>query len=183
MPISLETSTPRTPSAKLLNIGDHVVVAVVDVTQVPWLEYGTQEPKIGKDGKPRTQDVVTGLVISGNAVIKDGDEDRQAQPDELVTIYLAGHNRWEWIEAKRRLPRPLSVGDVMRWKYDRDEKSQVAANPRKVRTVALRPANPDETARVTKCEQLHQQLRSKQIVIDTDPTPAHGVKVSADDMF
>lgn len=166
MGIELGSSRTATPSVKLRNIGDKVIVAIVDVTAVPWLEYGTNEQKVGKDGKPRTQDKVTAIVVSGNGVITDNESDREVTPGEVVSIYLAGHNRWEFIEAKRRLTRPLNVGDVMQWKYDRDEKSTVASNPKKVRTCQIRPPKADEVEQTKRCEQLHHQLRTEGIALD-----------------
>jgi hypothetical protein len=166
MGIELGSSRTATPSVKLRNIGDKVIVAVVDVTAVPWLEYGTNEQKVGKDGKARSQDKVTALVVAGNGVITDNETDREVVPGEIVSIYLAGHNRWEFIEAKRKLTRPLNVGDVMQWRYDRDEKSSVASNPKKVRTVAIRPPKAEEGEQTRRCEQLHHQLRNEGIALD-----------------
>lgn len=165
MAIQLGSSRPSTPSVKLRSIGDKVVVAIVDVAEVPWLEYGTNSPKIGKDGKPRTQERITGLVVSGNGTVTEGDTDREVRPGELVAIYVSAHNRWEFIEAKMKLGRPLHVGDVMQWRYDRDEKG-LSANPKKVRTCALRPASDAEADQVARCEQAHRQLRS-----DSAPAP------------
>lgn len=160
MGIQLGTSRTSTPSVKLRSIGDKVVVAVVNVTEVPWIEYGTNQPKVGKDGKPRTQDRLVGLVVSGNGVVADGEGEREVRPGELVALYMAGHNRWEFIDGKNRLGRPLTVGDVMQWKYDRDEKG-MSANAKKVRTCAIRPASDKEADQVARCEQLHMQLRSE----------------------
>jgi hypothetical protein len=170
MPIELGTARTGMPGVRLAAIGDSVVVAVVDVRQVPWTEFGTGEPKIGKDGKPRTQDKVVGLVIKGNGVITDNGTERAVAAGDIVAIYLAGHNRWEFIEAKNKLPRPLNVGDVMQWKYDRDEKSQYASNPKKVKTCVIRPAKPDEADQVRRCEELHHQLRTEGIALDA-PKP------------
>lgn len=166
MGIELESARTGTPGVRLTAIGDSVVVAVVDVRQVPWTEFGTGEPKIGKDGKPRTQDRVVGLVVKGNAVINDGGTERAVAAGDIVAIYLAGHNRWEFIEAKNKLPRPLNVGDVMQWRYDRDEKSQYG-NPKKVKTCTIRPAKADEGEQVKRCEELHHRLRNEGIALDT----------------
>lgn len=169
MAIQLGQERTSTPSVKLRSIGDKVVVAVIDVKEVPWLEYGTNEPKIGKDGKARTQERLTALVVSGNGVVGDTDGERPVKPGEVVSIYLSGHNRWEFIEAKKALGRPLSVGDVLQWKYDRDEKSS-AGNDKKVRTCALRPPKDTEAAQVAECERLYHQLRTEGISLDQRPT-------------
>ena len=166
MPISLEQ--PAIPSVKLRNIGDEVVIAIAHAKVVPWREYGTNNVKVGADGKPRTQDCVTGIVVRGTGVVTRNDQDEVVKPGEEVAIYLAGHNRWEYIEAKRKLG-GLNVGDVLQWKYDRDEPSQ-SGNPKKVRTCAMRRAKPEEAATVAACEALYSRLTLAATVLESVAT-------------
>lgn len=144
------------PGVKLRTINSYVDVAIVDVKAVPWKDFATKQVKVGDDGKPRTQDLVTGLVIGGNGVINADGADRPVNPDELVSIYFAGHRRWDWIQAQKALDGGLQVGDVMRVVYARDEAS-AAGNPKKVWTVQIRHPKPEEAARSTRCEELHRQ--------------------------
>lgn len=176
MGIQLGTARTITPSVKFRNIGDKVVIGVVDMAEVPWLEYGTQTPKIGKDGKPRTQVRLTGIVVSGNAAISDTDGDREVKPGEVVSIFCAAHNRWEFIEATKRLGRPLNVGDVMQVRYDRDEKG-LSVNAKKVRTVSIRAAKADEADLVRHCEEQYRIQRDGA----TAATPAQTTAGSSDE--
>jgi hypothetical protein len=144
------------PGVKLRTIGTYVDIAAVDLKQVPWKDFVTKEVKIGDDGKPRTQDLVTGLVIGGTGVIVADDTERVVAPDELVSIYFAGHHRWEFIQAQKKLEGGLQVGDVIRIKYDRDEPSR-AGNPKKVWSVQIRHPKSEEAARTAKCEEARRQ--------------------------
>jgi len=166
MPISLET--PATPSVKLRNIGDHVDVVVAHTKVVPWREFGTGNIKLGKDGQERTQDCVTFVVLGGNGVVGSNGVDTPVTPGMEVTYYFAGHGRWEWIEAKKARG-GLNVGDVARIKYDRDEPSE-SGNPKKVRTVKLREARPEEAQYVAQAEQVYRRLTST--VLETVPASA-----------
>jgi hypothetical protein len=147
-----QTSTTA-PSVKLRNVGDHVDLAIVDVEVVPWLEYGSLAPKIGKDGKPRTQERVTALVVAGNGVTTSDDEDVVVKPGETVAVYFSAHRRWEWIQAQRKLDGGLQCGDVVRIKYARDEPGS-AGNDKKVWDVQVRHPRPEESAQSQRCEEL-----------------------------
>ena len=151
-PLSSPTAT-FIPYINLSAIGTYVDVAIFDLKPVPWKDFVTKEVKIGDDGKPRTQDLVTGIAISGTATVRVDDVERTVTPDEVVTMYFASHRRWEFIQAQKTLDGGLQVGDVLRVKYDRDEPSK-AGNPKKVWTVQIRRAKPDEAARSARCEEL-----------------------------
>jgi hypothetical protein len=160
--IELGDDLTRPPSLKLRAPGDTAVVAIVDQAEIPWTEFGTGNAKIGKDGRPRTQEVYTALVISGTGVVSDGDEDRPTAPAEVVSIYLAGHKRWNRVEAYKKLGRRVRVGDVWRWTYDHDERSSVAGqSPKKVHTLDARDAKPDEDDQTARCVALHRERKDQ----------------------
>lgn len=149
--------TTLTPSIKLRKIGDHVDIALVDLAVVPWTEFGTGQPKIGKDGKPRSQDRLTAVVINGVGVVNEDKVDRPAKPDEVVAVYLAAHKRWDWIQAQKGLEGGLQCGDVVRIRYERDETSSAAgSNDKKVWSFRIRHAKPEEAERSKRCEELRQ---------------------------
>lgn len=174
MAITLGTRTASTPSAKLRTIGDSFIGAVIDEEQVQRTEYGTNEPMLGRDGKPKTQDMVTVMVIDpGTAVTTEDGADRGLQVGEVVRIFFASFGRWDPDLDKTREPNQpkswsgakedrgqLSVGDVLKWQYERDQPGANPANPRKVRTVQLRAPRPDEAPQTAKCEALHREKHS-----------------------
>jgi len=142
------------PSIKLRNLNDWCDVALVNVDVVDWIEFGSTEPKIGKDGKPRTQDRITAIVIAGNAVITDNDADVPVKADDVISIYCAGHRRWEYILAVKARGQ-LMRGDVMRVKYTHDEASATKGNnAKKVWSFQIRAAKPDEATRTARCEEI-----------------------------
>ena len=143
-----------TPSIKLRNLNDWCDLALVDVAVVPWIEFGSSEAKIGKDGQPRTQDKITAVVIGGNAVITDNDVDVAVKPDDVVSVYCAGHRRWEYIQAVKTRGQ-LMRGDVLRVKYTHDEPSATKGNnAKKVWSFQIRQAKPDEATRTARCEEI-----------------------------
>jgi hypothetical protein len=149
---------PGSPSIKLRKIGDAIVGHVCHVEAVPWIEFGTDKPKIGHDGKPRTQDKVTLLVREGTAVVKDGeDSEREVVAGEQVAVYLAGHRRFAWIEAQRKVPGGLEVGQVIRIAYVGDEPSKGGA-PKKVWQMRLRVATEAEQVDVQTAEAIYRGL-------------------------
>ncbi len=151
-PLSAPTGT-FIPGVKFRSIGDYVDVAIFDLKPVPWKDFVTKEVKKDDNGNPRTQDLVTGVVVGGTATIRVDDAERAVAVDEVVTMYFAGHHRWDFIQAQKALDGGLQVGDLMRVKYDRDEPSK-AGNPKKVWTVQIRHAKPEEAARSARCEEL-----------------------------
>lgn len=156
MSITLDTPKASTPTVRLRNIGDGIAVAVVNSQIVPWRDFATGEPKIGDNGKPRTQDMLTGIVVAVHGAVVGGPDGDDVAPEvgDTVRVFLAGHRRWSWIEAKREHGN-LTVGDIARFKYDKDEPSDRRGNqPRKVWAIKVEP-NPDQGS-VAACEQAYR---------------------------
>lgn len=177
------------PTVKLRHPGDRVGIALVDEREVPWLEFGTGQPRLTADGKPRTQAMVLGVVVGAHgATVVDNDADVPVQPGDLVRWYFSGRNRWDPdFDKTRRSGQPkswggakddhgqLMAGDVLTITYEGDVPGQ-GANPRKLRTVTLRRAKPDEAAQAARCEELHREMHGVAIsdpphrpVDDLDP--------------
>jgi hypothetical protein len=174
MPTPLGSPAKTTyPSVKLRNVGHSVVVALVDVDVVPWKDFATNEVKVGADGQPRTQEVVTGLVTGyDGAVVTENDADRPVTPGEIVSIWLPGHKRWEWVQAQKaftkEVDRQIQTGDVLKWTYERDEApTRAGNNAKKVHTCKLRAAKPDEASQVARCDQLLADKRGAGTPLDT----------------
>lgn len=159
MPIPL--TPPTRPSIKLPMIGCGIEVSVIGTRRVPWLEFGTQRPKVGNDGRARQQLIVTGIVVSHqNANAGTQEAPRPPQVGETVDLYLHGHQWGSWIEAEKALKTAgmrLDVGDVATWFYSHDEPSQ-NAQPKKVRTIQLRKPRPHEQQYVAQAEQAYYAL-------------------------
>lgn len=161
MAINLDKA--RTPSIKLKEKGQMVHGRVLHVAVVPWIEFGTDQVKRGKDGTPRTQEVVTLSVIKSTATKGDGEP---VVPDEEVAVWLNGHRRWAWIEAKRAA-KGLSVGDRVSITYTKDEPSK-GGSPRKVWDFVVLRAKPDEAEQVAECEAAYYRLEADQAARSKD---------------
>lgn len=169
--IELGDDVTRPPGIKLLHPGDTVEVAIIDQAVIPWTEFGTGEQKIGKNGKPRTQEVYTALVIHGDAVRREGDDEVRVTPGEVVSIYLAGHRRWNRIEAYKALGRKVRVGDVWSWTYEKDERSAVAGqNPKKVHSLIARDADDREYQQTQRCISLYHERQASGPAPDAGPS-------------
>lgn len=183
IPLGNNDRGPITPSITLPTIGDKLDFAVVNEEIVPSYIFGTKTQDVSKvSGKPKTQDLVTVLVIKGTALIADTDAEgkiindaqsnkvlRQVREGDVGAIYFEGQSRYDpdvdktrdkgaaksWSAAKEDVG-GLNVGDVGRWSYEGDVQGQ-GAQPRKVRKVQLRRAKPEEAARTAQCEALYRE--------------------------
>jgi hypothetical protein len=162
MPIPLNTNQSR-PSAKLPTLGSGIELCVIGLRQVPWLEYGTGAQKVGNNGKPRKQLVVTGIVVShqGSLTGPQGQE-RPVSIGETVDYYAHGQGWGQWIEGEkafRTAGYESQVGDIVLIHYVRDEPSaQPGANDKKVRTCTFRRPRPDEQHWLAQAEAAYYAL-------------------------
>ena len=157
MAIPLQTKVA--PALKLPDVGDAVVVAVAYEETVPLYEYREDGQKIRaltQDKKERNQLRLSVVVISGKAIT--GKEDEPVAPGEEAVIFLSGHNWFSYIEASKKLG-GVNVGDVMQWKFDREEPGK-GREPKKIRATTLRHAKPEEAETVAKCEAIYRRITS-----------------------
>lgn len=157
--MAIPLQTKAAPALKLPDVGDAVVVAIAHEEQTPLYEFRTDGQKIRartQDGKERNQLRLTVVVVSGKAVT--GEALEPVAPGEEAVIFLSGHNWFNYIEASKRLG-GVNVGDVMQWKYDRDEPGK-GLQPKKVRGTTLRHAKPEEAETVAKCEAIYRRITS-----------------------
>lgn len=159
----------RPPAVSLRNIGDHVDFAVVNEEKAPAYVFGTNERALTKDGKPKTKDVLTVVIIAGTGVITQDRVDRPVLAGETASIHIEGQTRWDpdadkakaagdfksWSGAKEDLGQ-LQVGDVGRWRFDSTLQGK-GAEPRKLRLFKLRRPKPEEAERTALCEKLHRE--------------------------
>lgn len=141
------------PSLKFRQRGSFVDLAVANLTVVPWKDFATGQVKKTDDGKERTQDCVTGIVIRGDAVVTANDADTVPAPGDVVSLFVAGNRRWDFVQAQKAHG-GLEVGDVVRVTYSGDEQGK-GASPKKVWTFQLRRAKPEEAAQTARCLDVH----------------------------
>jgi hypothetical protein len=158
--MAIPLQTKAAPALKLPTIGDSVVVAIAYEEQVPLYKYrkdgGPKVRATTQDGKERNQLRLTVVVMSGKAIA--GEASEPVPVGEEAVIFLAGHNWFSYIEASKKLG-GINVGDVLQWKYDRDEPGQ-GAEDKKMRVSTLRHAKPDEAETVARCEAIYRRITS-----------------------
>lgn len=183
IPLGQPLEKTFTPSIRLPAIGDKLDFAVINEEVVPAYIFGTKTQDTTAAGKPRTQDLLTVLVIRGTAVITETDGDgkavldaqgnqvtRQVREGDIGAIYVEGQTRYDpdvdktrtkdqprsWSAVKDDVGGQAEVGDVGRWVYEGDVQGK-GTQPRKVRKFLLRRAKPEEQARVVQCEVLYRE--------------------------
>lgn len=156
--------------------GQYIDFAIINEEKAPAYVYGTKDRAVTKDGKPKTKDIVTVLVVRGTGMIGspkaepgDPNELRVVQPGDIATIHIEGQDRWDpdvdktkekgafksWSGSKEDHG-GLNVGDVGRWWFEGEVQGK-GAQPRKVRLFKLRRHTPDEAAQTERCRDLHRQ--------------------------
>ena len=168
---------------RLGDIGSNVVISIVDIDEgLTKTVFGTNPPvpDLYPDGRPKLQDRVVGIVKSADgAKIKNQDGELvSAQHGDLVSIWLASWNRWEWTQAKQNLGRPVEVGDLLRWRYLRDEAPSVAGNnPRKVRDCTLQSPSDADAELCRQADKLNDEMEAEKTVrpaLTAEPGQVYG---------
>jgi hypothetical protein len=164
--IPLETKKPTFPAVKPPEPGTYVDLVIAHLSEVPWNEFNPdpnapKRQRISKvTGKPQFQERIIGIVTGSKGVnIKDTDgRERPVATGDEVALYLGGQRRWTWIEAKKAHT-GVSVGDRLRWKYERDEQGQ-GAEPKKIHSAILRAPKPEESGDVAAAEELYARIET-----------------------
>ena len=63
IPLNLPSGESRTEPLVLAAVGQYIDFALIGVDKAPAYVYGTQERAVTKDGKPKTKDVLTLMVL------------------------------------------------------------------------------------------------------------------------
>lgn len=173
MGITLDTpGTGGPPAVKFGQIGDYVTVGIVNVEEVQSRNYDTGDPEFWDDGKPKMHPRITAIVTGAQgAIVGKDDEERPVEVGELISIYVQGSRIYTWREAKKSHG-AIECGDVMRWKFEREDKPR---NPRhkpvKVFVADLRkPASKDGDL-LERCEAAYYQLRDR-VTVDSSGASA-----------
>lgn len=173
------------PSIKLREVGQYVDIALVHQYTRPVTVYGSPTGEQAKNilGKPKTQDVVVGVVIGGTARIVVDNVERPVQAGDVVSLWIAGHNRFDpefdagrakgeaksWAGAKK--DRPPQIGDRMRWLYEAEIPGK-GNTPKRVRTCRIGTNN--DPALIARCEAAHNEMSAAEghpLEDDRDPDP------------
>jgi hypothetical protein len=162
MPIPLSSQQSR-PSIKFQQPGIGAELCIVGQRVMPKMEMGGQRQAVTRDGKPRNQLVLTGILVSTNGAVTGPEgQTRPLQVGEIVDYYADGGNWFQFIEAERAMQSAgmtPQVGDVVVVHFSHTEPSQMpGGNPKKVRPCTLRRARPDEAHFVNQAESLYYSL-------------------------
>jgi len=180
MPITVdEPTTGGPPAVKFRDLGAYVVVGIVDVESVQSRDYDTGDLEFWNDGNPKMHPRITGLVVSaeGATVGKDDDE-RAVEPGDVVSIYAQGSRLFTYRDAVKTHG-AVSVGDVMRWKFDHTTPTKNPRhNPVKVFTAELRKPEGKDGDLSSRCEAEHFD-RKKRPTVDAAPAPAPAATAAA----
>lgn len=181
------TMIPRFPILKWQDVGTYVELAVVNYSDTAAVkENGVQKTRTFVNNgetvvKAQTQDVITGLVIGGNALFTPlGEKDRLEVviPGIVVTQFVSGHNRWDpnraeahgktWRDAKDVLGRGLMTGDLVRIDYSAfltvASNGRPLQNGKKVMGFMCRPlgGSPEELAILEAARKARREMKANQ---------------------
>jgi hypothetical protein len=168
------------PAAYFPNVGDAIVVAIVDVGTYHQRDYDSNELKYWPDGGKVEGKVVTGLVVSTEGDTAAGSEKAHGPvtPGDLVTFWCEGSKHFTWRDALATHG-AVEVGHVMRWERIADEPPKNPRhNPRKVYVAKLRADKPEEAAQQARCEELRRELQRSagertELAANAAPEPAY----------
>lgn len=185
----------RFPSLKLKGKGDEYRLMMFDYDNAaPVFEYGTKDNRraITVDGRERTKDVLTGVVLPGtNCVVslprKAGqmqNEEVPAEPGMVVRVHIQGHNRYDpsredAFRNAKESHGEFRVGDVVRGVLAditlQGRGGTTLSQPKKVISFAMRKPRDEEMTYVAQARDERRKLRDgqrEQISQPTAPTPA-----------
>ena len=146
------------PSIKLNQPGDAVQIALVDLNEAPLTNYHTKQPEIGNNGQPRTQEVLTGIIVAvqGGPTVQD----RPAQVGELAAIFAGRRTRGYLVDAKKAYQGEIRTGTLVSHWFESTE-DLGDGRTAKHRKFALAD-QPDPQVTAT-CDRLHHERKSTQL--------------------
>lgn len=150
------------PAIKFGDIGSYADLGIVSVEQVQSRNYDTGEPELWPDGGTKTHPRITAIIIKAEgATIGKDDDEHAVAPGDLVALYAQG-SRWFAYRDAVKEHGTVSVGDVMRWKFDRTEPARNARHaPRKVFEAKIRAPRGDDGDLMARCEAAHFELKNR----------------------
>jgi len=153
------------PAVKWLKVGEEFIGRVVDASwDVPVTDIETGQPALNQRGNVKTQHVVTLQVMAGTTA-SVGTEKRPAEVGELVTLWVAGADKYSsdnpqcFSEALDGHGGTLGVGDVVKVVFASTKPSKWP-QPLKVKTFQMRKPKPDETEAVAKAQAAYDERQA-----------------------
>lgn len=176
MPIKLDDERTAYPAVKFNKEGDKVQIAVVRIETLPLTAYGSNDPILGKDGQPRKQTRITGVVMKGSATIKDGETPRTVKEGELVSLYMKGLSRFEFFNAKKKLDGDFTVGDLLIWMFTGTAPGQAPGTTKKLYSVLVKKGT--DAKLIETCESHYHSLLGQSA---TEEEPTHAAAPATDE--
>lgn len=176
MGITLDTPTTASglPAAKFPEVGNSIIVGLVDVTE--YQQHNMDGvPQTWSDGGPKMGKKVTGLVVSADgATVGSEAGDVAAAPGDLVAFYCEKGRHFTWADALKEHG-AVEVGDVMLWKFDHEKPAtQRGYSPQKVYVAKIRKPEAKDGDLAERCMAARSSLQSR-------PTIDAGAPFDADD--
>ena len=180
MTITLDTPTSGgTPSAKFPAPGTWIVCGIVNVNDYQQRNFDTEELLWWDDActQPRNGKVITGLVVSAEGVVVDGENGEQlVGPGDLVSFWCEGGKFLAYRDAVKAA-KGANVGDVMRWARSEDEEpKRKGFNPRKVYEIAIRRPEAKDGDLADRCVEQYHALKDRP-TLDTAPADTASTEV------
>lgn len=168
------------PQAFFPEVGDSIVVGIVDVGEYQQKDYDTGEMKFWPNGGKVMGKVVTGMVVSltgstGAGGVKSGTH--EIAPGDLVSFWCEGGKFFTYRDAVNAHG-TVSVGDVMFWRRDEDEPPKKRGHdPRKVYTAKIRKPESKDGDLVERCGAKRRELKSQPVDAPRQIDPVYGDEV------
>jgi len=183
----LDDDTPSGPPAvkfKNSQPGAYVIIGIANIEQRHATDYDTGTGMYWVNRKPTPLEnpngeqpveypVITGIVVAANDVeVGPQDEERQVTPGELVTIHCQGGRVYAYRDAKRAHGK-VSLGDVLRWKFDSTEPARNSRHQdRKIFTCEIRSPKAEDGDLMQRCEAAYAELKARPTLDEPAPAPA-----------
>lgn len=161
------------PAVKFGNVGDSIVVGIVDIDEVASFEMNGDRKK-WDDGTERTHKRVTGLVVQASDGVYVGPQDDRepVKPGDLVSFHCEG-GRWFTYKDALDAAGGVNVGHVMKWWFESTKPATRAGfNDQKIYKAQIRQPEDRDGDLATRCYQAHQELRTGAATLDAPTTPA-----------
>jgi hypothetical protein len=189
--VPLEARRVKLPSVKHDEVGQTAILMFVDMEVVPKKVYGTDEIDTKEDGTPKSQDLVTVLVMPGSTCVlsdPEGDEGSRLPPEAgtLAQIYYAGHRRWDYVQAKKAYKLDIFPGDILVDRFEGTTRTGTGgvklSQDKKLHRIGVRAAKGEELGYVEQAERLFNERRaSNRIVLSSAPAFADDVPTGPSD--
>lgn len=157
------------PAAYFPNVGDSIVVGIVDVGSYQQRDYDTGDPLTWPDNSPRMGKVVTGLVVSTSGALAGGEKaNADVSPGDLVTFWCEG-GKWFTYDAALKAAGSVDRGHLMKWTRTADKPpSNPRHNPAKQYEAIIRPPKAEDGDIVARCNAAYAEMKRTQL----DAAPA-----------